>query len=164
MKSKYLPSFVKRRGRITKKQELNVSHLESYEVFGANDIHQAAKGFNSIYIEGIEDIELDDLNYAKELGYSIKHLAIGRKNNNGIELRVHACLIPEKRLLANVDGVRNAVVVSSDAAGPTLYYGAGAGSLATASSVTSDIIDVSRKILSTSNNSCLLYTSDAADE
>lgn len=109
--------------------------------------------FNSIYIEGIEDIELDDLNYAKELGYSIKHLAIGRKNNNGIELRVHACLIPEKRLLANVDGVRNAVVVSSDAAGPTLYYGAGAGSLATASSVTSDIIDVSRKILSASNNS-----------
>ena len=109
--------------------------------------------FNSIHVEGIEDIELDDLNYARELGYSIKHLAIGRKNKDGIELRVHSCLIPEKRLLANVDGVKNAVVVSSDAAGPTLYYGAGAGSLATASSVASDIIDIGRKIISNSSNS-----------
>jgi len=109
--------------------------------------------FNSIHVEGIEDIELDDLNYARELGYSIKHLAIGRKNKDGIELRVHSCLIPEKRLLANVDGVKNAVVVSSDAAGPTLYYGAGAGSLATASSVASDIIDIGRKIISRSSNS-----------
>ena len=114
--------------------------------------------FNSIYIEGIEDIELDDLNYAKELGYSIKHLAIGRKNNTGIELRVHSCLIPNTRLIANVDGVKNAVVVSSDAAGPTLYYGAGAGSLATASSVVSDIIDVSRKIFSSSNNTIPLLS------
>ena len=109
--------------------------------------------FKSIYIEGIDNIDLDDLNYAKELGYVIKHLAIGRKNNTGIELRVHPCLVPNSRLLANVDGVRNAVVVSSDAAGPTLYYGAGAGSYATASSVVSDIIDISRKILSSSNTS-----------
>ena len=108
--------------------------------------------FSSIHVEGIEGIELDDLNYAKELGYSIKHLAIGRKNEDGIELRVHSCLIPEKRLLANVDGVKNAVVISSDAAGPTLYYGAGAGSLATASSVASDIIDIGRKIVSKSSN------------
>lgn len=114
--------------------------------------------FNSIYVEGIENIELDDLNYAKELGYAIKHLAIGRKNNDGIELRVHSCLIPEKRLIANVDGVKNAVVVSSDAAGPTLYYGAGAGGLATASSVVSDIIDVSRKINSNSNNTIPLLS------
>ena len=114
--------------------------------------------FESIYIEGIESIELDDLNYAKELGYAIKHLAIGRKNNDGIELRVHSCLIPKTRLIANVDGVKNAVVVSSDAAGPTLYYGAGAGSLATASSVVSDIIDISRKILSKSNNSVPLLS------
>ena len=114
--------------------------------------------FDSIYVEGIENIELDDLNYAKELGYAIKHLAIGRKNNDGIELRVHSCLIPEKRLIANVDGVKNAVVVSSDAAGPTLYYGAGAGSLATASSVVSDIIDVSRKINSNSNNTIPLLS------
>jgi len=109
--------------------------------------------FKSIYIEGIDNIELDDLNYAKELGYVIKHLAIGRKNSLGIELRVHPCLIPNSRLLANVDGVRNAVVISSDAAGPTLYYGNGAGSYATASSVVSDIIDISRKILSSSNRS-----------
>ena len=109
--------------------------------------------FNAIYIEGIDDIELVDLNYAKELGYAIKHLAIGRKNATGIELRVHPCLIPKSRLLANVDGVKNAVVVSSDAAGPTLYYGAGAGSLATASSVVSDIIDISRKIIFKSNAS-----------
>ena len=108
--------------------------------------------FSSIHVEGIEAIELDDLNYARELGYSIKHLAIGRKNEDGIELRVHSCLIPEKRLLANVDGVKNAVVISSDAAGPTLYYGAGAGSLATASSVVSDIIDIGRKIVSKSSN------------
>ena len=114
--------------------------------------------FESIYIEGIESIELDDLNYAKELGYAIKHLAIGRKNKDGIELRVHSCLIPKTRLIANVDGVKNAVVVSSDAAGPTLYYGAGAGSLATASSVVSDIIDISRKILSKSNNSVPLLS------
>ena len=114
--------------------------------------------FDSIYVEGIENIELDDLNYAKELGYAIKHLAIGRKNNDGIELRVHSCLIPEKRLIANVDGVKNAVVVSSDATGPTLYYGAGAGSLATASSVVSDIIDVSRKINSNSNNTIPLLS------
>ena len=107
---------------------------------------------STLLIEGIEDIELDDLNYAKELGYAIKHLAIGRKNKDGIELRVHSCLIPKTRLIANVDGVKNAVVVSSDSAGPTLYYGAGAGSLATASSVVSDIIDISRKILSNSNN------------
>ncbi len=108
--------------------------------------------FSSIHVEGIEAIELDDLNYARELGYSIKHLAIGRKNEDGIELRVHSCLIPETRLLANVDGVKNAVVISSDAAGPTLYYGAGAGSLATASSVVSDIIDIGRKIVSNSSN------------
>ena len=114
--------------------------------------------FESIYIEGIESIELDDLNYAKDLGYAIKHLAIGRKNNDGIELRVHSCLIPKTRLIANVDGVKNAVVVSSDAAGPTLYYGAGAGSLATASSVVSDIIDISRKKLSKSNNSVPLLS------
>ena len=106
--------------------------------------------FNSIYVEGITSIELDDLNYADELGYVVKHLAIGRNNKSGIELRVHPCLVPKQRLLANVDGVKNAIVISSDAAGPTLYYGAGAGSLATASSVTSDIVDIGRKIMSDS--------------
>tara|TARA_B100001057_G_scaffold135547_1_gene134998 strand:+ start:1303 stop:2619 length:1317 start_codon:yes stop_codon:yes gene_type:complete len=102
--------------------------------------------FKSIYIEGIEEIELEDLKNAKELGYTVKHLAIARKKNIGIELRVHPCLVPKTRLLANVNGVKNAVVVNSDAAGSTLYYGAGAGSLATASAVVSDIIDISRNL------------------
>ena len=102
--------------------------------------------FDSVYVEGIEDIELQDLNNAMELGYTIKHLAIARKSKYGIELRVHPCLVPNSRLLANVNGVKNAVVVNSDAAGPTLYYGAGAGSLATASSVVSDIIDIGRNL------------------
>ena len=102
--------------------------------------------FKSIYIEGIEEIELEDLKNAKELGYTVKHLAIARKKNVGIELRVHPCLVPKTRLLANVNGVKNAVVVNSDAAGSTLYYGAGAGSLATASAVVSDIIDISRNL------------------
>ena len=102
--------------------------------------------FKSIYIEGIEEIELEDLKNAKELGYTVKHLAIARKKNIGIELRVHPCLVPKTRLLANVNGVKNAVVVNSDAAGSTLYYGAGAGSLATASAVVSDIIDISRDL------------------
>ena len=120
--------------------------------------------FDSIYVEGIENIELDDLNYAKELGYVIKHLAIGRRAKNGIELRVHPCLIPKSRLIANVDGVKNAVVVSSDAAGPTLYYGAGAGSLATASSVVSDIIDLSRKIISKSSANVPLLSYQRASQ
>jgi homoserine dehydrogenase len=107
--------------------------------------------FEKVYIEGIENIELDDLSYAKELGYVIKHLAIARSNEKGIELRVHPCLIPKSRLLANVDGVKNAVVVSADASGSTLYYGAGAGSYATASSVVSDIINVSKNIVYNSN-------------
>ena len=102
--------------------------------------------FKSIYIEGIEEIELEDLKNAKELGYTVKHLAIARKKNVGIELRVHPCLVPKTRLLANVNGVKNAVVVNSDAAGSTLYYGSGAGSLATASAVVSDIIDISRNL------------------
>ena len=148
------------------KEAKDLGYAESDPTFDIDGIDAAHKltilssicfgiplNFKSIYVEGIDNIELDDLNYAKELGYVIKHLAIGRKNNLGIELRVHPSLIPNSRLLANVDGVRNAVVISSDAAGPTLYYGAGAGSYATASAVVSDIIDISRKILSSSNTS-----------
>ena len=103
--------------------------------------------FHSIYVEGIEEIELEDLKNARELGYMVKHLAIARKKDSGIELRVHPCLVPKTRLLANVNGVKNAVVINSDAAGSTLYYGAGAGSLATASAVVSDIIDISRSLV-----------------
>ena len=103
--------------------------------------------FNSIYIEGIENITLEDLKYSSELGYNIKHLAIAKKVSDGIQLRVHPALVPKSRLIANVNGVMNAIVVSSDAAGASLYYGQGAGGSATASAVVSDIIDVSRKVI-----------------
>lgn len=102
--------------------------------------------FDKCYTEGISKITTDDVNYAQELGYSIKHLGITRKTNDGIELRVHPTLIPKKRLIANVDGVMNAVLVYGDAVGPTLYYGAGAGAEPTASAVVADIIDTVRTI------------------
>lgn len=102
--------------------------------------------FDRCYTEGISNITTDDVNYAQELGYAIKHLGITRKTDHGIELRVHPTLIPKKRLIANVDGVMNAVLVHGDAVGPTLYYGAGAGAEPTASAVVADIIDTVRSI------------------
>lgn len=102
--------------------------------------------FDKAFTEGIREIASDDVRYAEELGYRIKHLGIARRTEAGIELRVHPTLIPEKRLLANVDGVMNAVLVKSDAVGSTLHYGPGAGSEPTASSVIADIIDVARLI------------------
>lgn len=83
--------------------------------------------FDKVYTEGITQITRDDVEYAEQLGYRIKHLGIARKTAEGIELRVHPTLIPARRLIANVDGVMNAVLVKGDAVGPTLYYGAGAG-------------------------------------
>lgn len=100
--------------------------------------------FEKAYIEGISHITQADVSFADELGYRIKHLGITRRTDKGIELRVHPTLIPEKRLIANVNGVLNAVLVEGDAVGPTMYYGPGAGSLATASSVVADIIDLVR--------------------
>ncbi len=100
-----------------------------------------------IFTEGITKISTQDVNYAEELGYRIKHLGIARRSANGIELRVHPTLIPAKRLIANVDGVMNAVLVKGDAVGPTLYYGAGAGAEPTGSSVVGDIVDVARTLL-----------------
>ncbi|MCF6323701.1 MAG: homoserine dehydrogenase [Gammaproteobacteria bacterium] len=100
--------------------------------------------FEKTYTEGISKITREDMNYAEQLGYRIKHLGMTRKTDKGIELRVHPTLIPERRLIANVDGVMNAVLVQGDAVGPTLYYGAGAGSEPTASAVVADIIDVAR--------------------
>jgi homoserine dehydrogenase len=102
--------------------------------------------FEKTYTEGISKITIEDVHYAEELGYRIKHLGITRKTDRGIELRVHPTLIPEKRLIANVDGVMNAVLVQGDAVGPTLYYGAGAGAEPTASAVVADIIDTVRTI------------------
>ena len=102
--------------------------------------------FEKVAMEGITQVAQRDLVYAEELGYRIKHLGIAKRTGNGIEMRVHPTLIPERRLIANVDGVMNAVLVKGDAVGPTLYYGAGAGSEATASAVVADIIDVVRVI------------------
>jgi homoserine dehydrogenase len=102
--------------------------------------------FDKVYTQGISTIATQDVDYAEELGYRIKHLGIARRTDAGIELRVHPTLIPEKRLLANVDGVKNAVLVESDAVGPTLYYGAGAGAEPTASSVLADVIDLARDL------------------
>ncbi len=102
--------------------------------------------FDKCYTEGISRITTDDVAYAQELGYAIKHLGITRKTGAGIELRVHPTLVPKKRLIANVDGVMNAVLVYGDAVGPTLYYGAGAGAEPTASAVIADIIDTVRTI------------------
>ena len=102
--------------------------------------------FEKTYTEGISKITTEDMKYAEELGYRIKHLGITRKTDKGIELRVHPTLIPEKRLIANVDGVMNAVLVQGDAVGPTLYYGPGAGAEPTASAVVADIIDTVRTL------------------
>ncbi|MBB3045864.1 homoserine dehydrogenase [Litorivivens lipolytica] len=102
--------------------------------------------FDKVYTEGITRISTEDVNYAEELGYRIKHLGIARCDDEGIELRVHPTLIPEKRLIANVNGVMNAILVKADAVGPTLYYGPGAGSEPTASSVVADVVDVARTL------------------
>jgi homoserine dehydrogenase len=100
--------------------------------------------FDKVYTEGITKLESKDIRYAEELGYRVKLLGITKHSGNGIEIRVHPTLIPEKRLIANVDGAMNAVVVKGDAVGPTLYYGAGAGAEPTASSVIADLVDVAR--------------------
>jgi homoserine dehydrogenase len=102
--------------------------------------------FDKVFTEGITRIATSDVEYAEELGYRIKHLGIARRSGDGIELRVHPTLIPEKRLLANVNGVKNAVLVEGDAVGSTLYYGAGAGAAPTASAVVADIIDLARQL------------------
>ena len=102
--------------------------------------------FKSVYTEGITQIAKLDVSYAERFGYRIKHLGYARRNATGVEMRVHPTLVPEGRLLANVDGVMNAVVVNSDAVGSTLYYGAGAGAEPTASAVIADLVDVVRTL------------------
>jgi len=102
--------------------------------------------FKRAYTEGITQLTQQDIKYAEELGYRIKLLGITKRTEKGIELRVHPTLIPTRRLIANVEGVMNAILVKGDAVGPTLYYGAGAGSLPTASAVVADLVDVTRLI------------------
>jgi homoserine dehydrogenase len=100
--------------------------------------------FSKAYTEGISRLTRQDIRYAEELGYRIKLLGITRRTAKGIELRVHPTLIPARRLIANVEGVMNAVLVKGDAVGQTLYYGAGAGAEPTASAVVADLVDVTR--------------------
>ena len=100
--------------------------------------------FDKAYIEGITQLGAADIRYAEQLGYRIKLLGITKRRDSGIELRVHPTLVPSKRLIANVEGAMNAVVVQGDAVGNTLYYGKGAGSEPTASAVIADLVDVTR--------------------
>ncbi len=102
--------------------------------------------FSSVFTEGITRLTTQDMEYAEQLGYRIKHLGIAKQTGGGVELRVHPTLIPEKRLIANVNGVKNAVLVEGDAVGPTMYYGAGAGAEPTASAVVADIVDLARAL------------------
>ncbi len=108
--------------------------------------------FDKVYTEGISKITAEDVSYAEELGYRIKHLGLARRTEQGVELRVHPTLIPHRRLIANVDGVMNAVLVKGDAVGPTLYYGAGAGAEPTASAVVADLVDVVRALTADPEN------------
>jgi homoserine dehydrogenase len=108
--------------------------------------------FDRAYVEGISKLDALDIRYAEELGYRIKLLGIARRTERGIELRVHPTLIPSKRLIANVEGAMNAVVVHGDAVGTTLYYGKGAGAEPTASAVVADLVDVTRLHTADPNN------------
>jgi homoserine dehydrogenase len=100
--------------------------------------------FDKAYVEGITQLAAADIRYAEQLGYRIKLLGITKRTTKGIELRVHPSLVPSKRLIANVEGAMNAVVVNGDAVGTTLYYGKGAGSEPTASAVIADLVDITR--------------------
>ncbi len=100
--------------------------------------------FAKAHVEGITKLGAQDIKYAEQLGYRIKLLGITKRAANGIELRVHPCLVPAKRLIANVEGAMNAVMVQGDAVGTTLYYGKGAGSEPTASAVIADLVDIAR--------------------
>ncbi len=100
--------------------------------------------FDKAYTEGISKLTQEDIRYAEQLGYRIKLLGITRRTPEGIELRVHPTLIPVRRLIANVEGVMNAILVKGDAVGATMYYGAGAGAEPTASAVVADLVDVTR--------------------
>ncbi|MDH3672645.1 MAG: homoserine dehydrogenase [Gammaproteobacteria bacterium] len=108
--------------------------------------------FEKTYTEGIADVTRADVKYAEELGYRIKHLGIARHAENGVELRVHPTLIPERRLIANVNGIMNAILIKGDALGPTMYYGAGAGADPTASAIVADLVDVVRTLTADPNN------------
>jgi homoserine dehydrogenase len=108
--------------------------------------------YSKVYTEGITKITREDVSYAEALGYRIKLLGIAKRTAKGIEMRVHPTFIPYKRLIANVDGVMNAVLINGDAVGSTMYYGAGAGAEPTASAVVADLIDVVRTLTADPEN------------
>lgn len=136
-------------------QELGFAEADpTFDVEGIDAAHKLAilgsiafgipLSFDKIYTQGIAKVHPDDIAYAEEMGYRIKHLGIARRNPNGIELRVHPTLVSSTALLASVEGEKNAIMVYGDAVGPTVYYGAGAGAGPTASSVVADLIDTAR--------------------
>ncbi|MFZ6732320.1 homoserine dehydrogenase [Undibacterium sp. Ji83W] len=136
-------------------QELGYAEADpTFDIEGVDAAHKAtimaaiAYGipmqFDKAHVEGITNLQASDIRYAEELGYRIKLLGISKRTEAGIELRVHPTLIPEKRLIANVEGAMNAVLVHGDAVGATLYYGKGAGSEPTASAVIADLVDITR--------------------
>ena len=108
--------------------------------------------FDRVHTEGITGVTPEDLGYAEQLGYRIKHLGIARRTGAGVEMRVHPTLVPERELIANVNGVMNAVLVKGDAVGRTLYNGPGAGAEPTASAVVADLVDVVRTLTTDPNN------------
>ena len=140
---------------LARAQQLGFAEADpTYDVEGIDAAHKltilAALAFDTefqfagVYTEGISHITGEDLEYAKELGYRIKQLAIARQTEAGCEVRVHPTLVARNSLLAGVEGVMNAVWVEGDATGPTLYYGAGAGAMPTASAVVADLIAIAR--------------------
>jgi homoserine dehydrogenase len=138
-------------------QELGYAEADpTFDIEGTDAAHKLAilasiafdmpLAFDHVYTEGISKLTPQDMQYADELGYYIKHLAIAREDESGVELRVHPCLVKHDQLLGNINGVMNAVLVKGDAVGPTLYSGAGAGAGPTGSAVLGDLIDVARNL------------------
>ncbi len=166
--SNFILTEMKEKGRefadvLAEAQQLGYAEADpTFDVEGVDAAHKLAiltsiafgvtLKFDKVAMEGITDITPLDVSYAEQLGYHIKHLGFARKTQQGIEMRVHPTLIPRQRLIANVDGVMNAILVKGDAVGPTLYYGAGAGGKATGSAVVADLIDVVRTLTSDPDN------------
>ncbi|TCK04943.1 homoserine dehydrogenase [Marinobacterium mangrovicola] len=164
----YIMSEMREKGRafddvLAEAQELGYAEADpTFDVEGIDAAHKLtilasiAYGvplqFEKAYTEGISKITTEDVQYAEELGFRIKHLGLSRRTPQGIELRVHPTLIPQSTLLASVNGVMNAILVDGDAVGQTLYYGSGAGAEPTASAVVADIVDVVRTLTADRDN------------
>jgi homoserine dehydrogenase len=131
------------------KQAQDLGFAEADPTFDITILASIAFGipinFDAVHVEGISNLSQKDITYAEELGYKIKLLGIAKSQNTDVEIRVHPTLVPKNRLVANVDGAMNAVLVHGNMVGPTLYYGAGAGAEPTASAVVADVIDIARQ-------------------